>query len=222
MLEAIGHILPIALAVAISSVPIMATVVILLSPKGTKTALPFLIGWVLGMAVVVTLCTLGAQVIPAPRSDRREATAIAAAEILVGIGLVVVAIIEWRRARRHPSDALPKWLSEVDKFGPWSAFGIAVALNVRPKGLLLAIAAGLAIRAPNLSVGQSAIVIGIYTIIGASTVAVPVILSLVDRKGAEPRLLEMKEWLAHNSATVTALIVLLVGVVIIGAGIANL
>ena len=77
MLQAIGHILPIALAVAISSVPIMATIVILLSPKGPKTALPFLIGWVLGMAVIVTLCTLGAQFIPAPRSDRREATAIA-------------------------------------------------------------------------------------------------------------------------------------------------
>ena len=222
MLQAIGHILPIALAVAISSVPIMATVVILLSPKGTKTALPFLIGWVLGMAVVVTLCTLGAQVIPAPRSDRREATAIAAAEILVGIALVVVAIIEWRRARRHPSDALPKWLSSVDKLGPWSAFGIAFALNLRPKGLLLAIAAGLAIRAENLSVGESAIVIAIYTVIGALTVAVPVILSLVDRKGTEPRLVDAKDWLSHNSVTVTALIVLLIGVVIIGAGIANL
>jgi len=222
MLQAIGHILPIALAVAISSVPIMATVVILLSPKGTKTALPFLIGWVLGMAVIVTLCTLGAQVVPAPRSGRREATAIAAAEILVGIALVVVAIVEWRRARRHPSDALPKWLSSVDKLGPWSAFGIAFALNVRPKGLLLAIAAGLAIRAANLSVGQSAIVIAIYTIIGALTVAIPVILSLVDRKGTQPRLLEMKDWLSHNSATVTALIVLLIGVVIIGAGMANL
>ena len=90
MLQAIGHILPIALAVAISSVPIMATIVILLSPKGAQTALPFLIGWVLGMAVIVTLFTLGAQVIPSPRSDRRPATAIATIEILVGIALVVL------------------------------------------------------------------------------------------------------------------------------------
>ncbi|KRE23145.1 GAP family protein [Agromyces sp. Soil535] len=222
MLGAIGHILPIAVAVAISSVPIMATVLILLSPKGRRTALPFLIGWVLGMAVIVTLCTLGAQAIPAPRSDRRPATAIAIAEILVGIGLVVVAIVEWRRARRHPSDALPKWLASVDKLGPWSAFGIAFALNFRPKGLLLAIAAGLAIRAGNLSVGESAIVIGIYTIIGASSVGVPVILALVDPKGMQPRLLDMKEWIMRNHGTVTALIVLIIGVVIIGAGLANL
>ena len=40
----------------------------------------------------------------------------------------------------------------------------------------------------------------IYTIIGASTVAVPVILSLADPKGMEPRLLEMKDWIARNSA----------------------
>ena len=222
MLQAIGHILPIAIAVAISSVPIMATVLILLSPKGTQTALPFLIGWVIGMAVVVTLCTIGAQVIPAPRSPRREATAIAIAEILVGIALVVVAVVEWRRGRRHPSDALPKWLSSVDKLGPWSAFGIAIALNVRPKGLLLAIAAGLAIRAANLSTGESAVVIAIYTIIGALTVAVPVVMSLVDRKGMQPRLLEMKDWISRNNTTVTALIVLVIGVVIIGAGMANL
>ena len=222
MLQAIGIILPIALAVAISSVPIMATIVILLSPKGAQTALPFLIGWVLGMATMVTIFTLGAQAVPSPRFDRRPDTVIAIIEILVGIALVVIASIEWRRALRHPSDAMPKWLNSVDKLGPWSAFGIAFALNVRPKGLLLAIAAGLAIRAPDLSVGEAAIVIGIYTVIGASTVAVPVILSLADRKGMEPRLLAMKDWISRNSTTVTALIVILIGVFIIGTGLTEL
>lgn len=222
MLQAIGLILPIALAVAISSVPIMATTAILLSPKGAQTALPFLVGWVLGMAVMVTLFTLGAQAIPSPRSDRRPDTVLASIEILVGAALVVLAIIEWRRARQHPSDAMPKWLESVDKLGPWSAFGIAFALNARPKGLLLAIAAGLAIRAPELSVGESSIVILIYTVIGASTVAVPVILALADPKGMQPRLLEMKDWITRNHGTVTALIVMIIGVVIIGAGLAGL
>ena len=222
MLQAIGHILPIALAVAISSVPIMATIVILLSPRAAQTALPFLIGWVLGMAATVTVFTLFAQAIPSPRSDRRPDTVIATIEITVGVALVVLALLDWRRARRHPSDSMPKWLGSVDKLGPWSAFGIAFALNARPKGLLLAIAAGLAIRAPDLSVGQSATVILIYTIIGASTVAVPVIFALVDPKGMQPRLLEMKDWITRNQGTVTALIVLLIGVFIIGMGLADL
>ena len=63
--------------------------------------------------------------------------------------------------------------------------------------------------------------IAIYTLIGASTVALPVILSLVDREGMEPRLLEAKEWLARNSTTVTALIVIVIGVVIIGVGLSE-
>ncbi|MGO7983611.1 hypothetical protein ACC691_37840 [Rhizobium johnstonii] len=67
MLQGIGHVIPIALAVAISSVPIMATLLILLSPKRDESALPFLIGWVLGMVLIVTICTLGASAIPAPR-----------------------------------------------------------------------------------------------------------------------------------------------------------
>ena len=104
MLQAIGHILPIALAVAISSVPIMATIVILLSPERSQTAMPLLIGWVLGIAVVVSVCTLGAQLMPTPRSprqtgdgDRRSPRSSSA------LALVVMAIMEWRRgaARTH-------------------------------------------------------------------------------------------------------------------------
>ena len=121
MLDAIGHVLPIALAVAISSVPIMATILILLSPKRGRSALPFLIGWVLGIAAVVSACTLFAQLIPTTRSSRRPETAIGIAEILVGLTLVVVGILAWRRAVKNPSTAMPKWLSAVDSFGPWAS-----------------------------------------------------------------------------------------------------
>jgi Sap, sulfolipid-1-addressing protein len=222
MLDAIGHILPIAVAVAISSVPIMATILILLSPKRAQSSIPFLIGWMLGMAVVVTICTIGAQAIPAPRAARRPDTTIGIAEILVGAALVVIAIVAWIRARRNPSDAMPKWLNAVGSFGPWAAFGVAFALNARPKGLLLAIAAGLALRGDGLSTGQSAVAIAIYTLIGASTVAVPIIVTLADPEGMEPRLLSMKEWVERNSGAVTAVILLMIGVVIIGTGIARL
>ena len=53
MLSALGELLPIAVAVAVSSVSIMATILILLSPKRNHSAIPFLIGWVVGMAGVV-------------------------------------------------------------------------------------------------------------------------------------------------------------------------
>jgi NAD/NADP transhydrogenase beta subunit len=222
MAQAIGQLLPIALAIAISSVPIMATILILLSPRRGQSAVPFLIGWVLGIATVVSICTLVAQLIPTARSPRRPETVIGTAEILVGMGLVVIAIIAWRRARRNPSTAMPKWLNTVSSFGPWSAFGVAFALNVRPKGLLLAIAAGLALRADDLSLGESAIAIAIYTLVGCSTVAVPIIVTLAAPERMEPRLVSGKEWVSRNSGAITALILLVIGVVIIGTGLGRL
>ena len=77
-------------------------------------------------------------------------------------------------------------------------------------------------RGAGLSGSDAAIVIAVYTIIGASTVAVPVILALADPKGMQPRLIAMKDWITRNQGTVTALILLLVGVVIIGMGLAAL
>jgi hypothetical protein len=222
MLPAIGQLLPIALAVAISSVPIMATILILLSPRRSESAVPFLVGWVLGIAVVVAFCTLFAQIIPASRSSRRPDTTIGIIEIVIGAGLVVIAIIEWRRARRDPTEAMPKWLNTVGTFGAWPAFSVAFVLNLRPKGLLLAIAAGLAVRAHDLSLGQSVVAILIYTAIGCSTVAVPIIVTLADPEGMQPRLLSAKEWIGRNSRAVTALILLIIGVVIIGTGLARL
>ncbi|WP_168197214.1 GAP family protein [Agromyces laixinhei] len=222
MLQAIGHILPIALAVAISSVPIMATIVILLSPRRGASAAPFLIGWVLGMVMLVVITTLSAQAVPTPRSDRQPATAVGIAEIAVGAALIVIAIVSWRRARRNPVDGMPAWLGKLTSIGPWSAFGLGAALNIRPKEILLAIAAGLAVRGAGLTVTESVIAIVVYTVIGASTVAVPVIATLVDAKGMQPRLLSMQEWLGRNNRVVTSLILLLVGVFIIGSGIARL
>lgn len=221
MLQAIGHILPIALAVAISSVPIMATIVILLSPK-RESAAPFLVGWVLGMVLLVVICTLSTQAVPTPRSARQPDVAVGVGEMIVGAGLIVIAIVSWRRARRNPVEGMPAWLGKMESIGPWSAFGLGVALNIRPKEILLAIAAGLAVRGAGLSGSDAAIVIAVYTIIGASTVAVPVVATLIDAKGMQPKLLRMKEWLTRNSRVVTSLILLMVGVFIIGTGIGRL
>ncbi|HEY6799277.1 MAG TPA: GAP family protein [Agromyces sp.] len=222
MLQAVAHLLPIAVAVAVSSVPIMATILLLLSPGRTRSALPFLIGWVLGIAVVVWLCTIGAQAVPSPRSSRQPETAVGIGEILVGAAIVVVAIVAWYRARKNPSTVMPKWLDSVGSLGPWAAFGVAFALNLRPKGLLLAIAAGLAIRGDNLTLVEAAVAIVLYTVVGASTVAVPIIMTLASPKRMEPRLVVAQGWIARNQGVVTALILLVIGVVIIGTGIGRL
>ena len=221
-MEAIGHILPIAVAVAISSVPIMITILILLSPNRARSAPLFMIGWLIGILLVVSVCTLVAQLIPTSRSPRRPDTVIGVIEIVVGLAMVVLAILSWLRSRKAETPAVPKWLGSEKSLGPWQAFGVALILNIRPKALLLAVAAGLTVRADAVSTTNAIVAIVVYTIIGASTVVAPIVATMVAPDRMVPRLSSMRSWLTRNDAAMTSIILILVGVFVIGSGIARL
>jgi hypothetical protein len=218
MWQAIGHILPLAVAVAISSVPIMATVLILLSPNRAHSAVPFLIGWVIGLAAVVTAFALLAQSVPTPRHPQ---VALAIAEIMIGAAIMTLAAITWRQSPPAPGRE-PRWRRAVGSLGPWASFGFALVLNLRPKAVLLAAATGLVIRADGVGVAESAIVIGVYTIISATTVAGPVIATLVAPDKAKGRLLSTQHWLDENSRVVAVTIMLIIGAALIGNAITRL
>ena len=222
MLQAIGHILPISVAVALSSVPVTAMLMILLSKNRNRSAVPFLIGWVVGLALVVSLFTLFGRALPG-RTPRDMQAVVGRGEILVGIALIVVAIVSWRRAARAPeaTDA-PRWVAAVGSLGPWSCLGVALILNLRPKALLLAAAAGLSLHGDHLDATSTVIVVAVYTLISASTVAVPIIATLIAPDRMEPSLLRAHAFISKYGPIATALILLMVGVVVVGDGLARL
>jgi hypothetical protein len=221
MWEALGALLPIAVAVAISSVPITVTVLILLSPNRNRAALPFLVGWVTGVVAVIVLGALGASVLPEP--PRRGPDIVTALlQIMIGTALVVLGVISLLRSSRSEHTAMPGWLSAVDSFGALVAFGVAVLLDFRPKGLLLGIAAGLVLHGASVSTSETAVLIGIYALIATSTVVVPITASLIAPRWMEPRLIAARDWLAHNGRTLTSSMMIMIGVVILGVGLAAL
>lgn len=221
MLSALGPLLPIAVAVAVSTVPIMATILILLSPKRNQSAIPFLIGWVVGMAAVVLVAAVGANALPV-RPFRAQQRAIAIGEIVVGTALIIAAVMAWRRAARAPADQGNGWLDRVDRMGPVAALGLALALNLRPKALLLGAAAGLSIAGSSLKDADIAIVVAVYVGIASSTVIVPIVATLVAPDRMQPRLVLARDWLGHNSAHITVVVLMMVGFVILGAGLSRL
>ena len=220
MLAAFGTLLPIALAVAVSSVPITLTILILLSPKRNRLAIPFLIGWVVGMAVVVVVSSIGANALPI-RSIRTSQKAIGIAEIIVGAGLLVIAVFTSRRTK-GPPDRPSRLLDSVDRLGPVTALGLAFVLNLRPKGLLLGVAAGLAIAGARLTGTDALIVILVYLALATSSVTVPIIATLVSPTRMQPRLVATRDWLDRNGGHITVVILLMVGLVILGDGLTRL
>lgn len=221
-LQALAHAVPIAVAVAASSVPVLVTLSILLSPNGDRLANPYLAGWLVGMTGLTIGCTAVAAALPREGSTREPDEAVGIAEIIVGALIIVVAILGAIRNRRSGTTEPPKWVSRMNRLGPGEAFALGAVLNVRPKSLLLVVAVALSIRGAELTVVESGVVIVCFVVIGASTVAVPIIASKIAPRRTQPKLTRMREWMNRNSRSITGVILIVIGLFVIVTGIGRL
>ncbi|MEV0803730.1 GAP family protein [Kribbella sp. NPDC050281] len=218
----IGELLPLALGVAISPVPIIAAILMLLSPNAKTTSIGFLIGWIAGIVVAVVAFTLLSSLLSENDSDASSPVK-GTIQLALGVLLILLAAKEWRaRPRGQEEPELPKWMSAIDTLTTVKGLGLGFLLAaLNPKNLIMAAGAGVAIGGGNLGTGNTVVVILVYTAIAASTVAVPVIgyLLAADRL-AEP-LEALREWLVRENTVVMAILLLVIGVVMIGKGIGS-
>ena len=217
----VGDILPLALGVAVSPIPIIAAILMLLSPRARSPGLGFLAGWVLGIVVAVVVFTLLAALIP-PASDASKPVA-GVIKIVLGLMLLALAARQWRgRPRAGQTPALPKWMAAIDSMTAARALAIGFLLSaVNPKNLLMAAGAGIEIGSAGLAAGEVTVAVVVFVLLAASTVAVPVIGYLAASARMKAPLESMREWLVHNNATVMAVLLLVIGVVMVGKGIGS-
>lgn len=218
----VGDILPLALGIAISPIPIIAAILMLLSPKARGTSVGFMLGWVLGIVIAVIVFTLLASVIPEQDSDASKPIA-GWIKIVLGVGLLFLAARQWRgRPKPGEEAALPKWMAAIDTMTAGRGFVLGFLLSaVNPKNLLMAIGAGVIIGSGGLTGGETTLVIVIFVLIAACSVAIPVIAYLVASARMAAPLEALRTWLVHNNATVMAVLLLVIGVVVIGKGIVS-
>ncbi|TCC48966.1 GAP family protein [Kribbella capetownensis] len=217
----IGEILPLALGVAISPIPIIAAILMLLSPKAKATSVGFLIGWIAGIIVASVAFTLLSAVLPENDPDASNPVQ-GTIKLVLGLLLILLAARQWRGRPHGQAPELPKWMSAIDTLTPVKGAGLGFLLSaLNPKNLIMAAGAGIAIGGSNLGNGQIVVVIAVFTVIAACTVAVPVIayLAAADRM-AQP-LETLREWLVRENAVVMAVLLLVIGVVMIGKGIGS-
>lgn len=219
----IGDILPLALGVAVSPIPIIAAILMLLSPNAKGTSVGFLVGWLVGIIVAVTVFTLLSSIIPDQNPDASKPIA-GWIKIILGALLLLLAVRQWR-SRPGPGEepTMPKWMSAIDTMNAGRGLGLGFLLAaVNPKNLLLGAAAGVSIGTGGLTVGEQAVAILVFTLIAGVTVAGPVIAYLVASKRMAAPLESLRNWLVHNNATVMAVLLLVIGVAVIGKGIGSL
>lgn len=220
MTTVIGEILPLAIGITISPVPIIATILMLLSPRAATTGTGFLVGWIAGTVATLIVFTALSTIITPRDADASQPIA-AVITILLGLALVALAVRGYLgRPQGREEPRLPTWMSAIDTMTTARAVILGLVLSAaNPKNLLLCAGAGLAIGTAALGVGLSATAILLFTLIATGSVTVPVILyALASDRMAAP-LERLRIWLTLNNATVMAVLMLVIGVVLMGKGV---
>ena len=150
----------IGLAIAVDPLPLTPFMVVLPSKRGVKKGAAFVFGWLVSLALVVTVTVVITGNNP-PKPDTAPSLAALAVRIAVGAALVTAAIRQrWRMRRPKKPKKAPKWQEHVDSMSPWFAMGLAPV--VQPWALIAAGAA--TVTAARLSSSESYFVLALFCV----------------------------------------------------------
>lgn len=216
---ALGDLIPLAVGVAISPFPIIAVILMLLAPKAGASSAGFLVGWLAGIVIAVTVFLLiGGSV--SLGSTGQGSTRSGWVRIVLGVVLLLLALRRWRKRGEGAADAPPpKWMSMLDKVTGLKAIGLGLAFAaINPKNLILGAAAGVVLASAGLSTSQDAVAIALYTLLAGCTVLIPVLAYALAKKRMRAPLDSLHVWLQHNNSVIMAVLLVIFGAMLIGKG----
>ncbi|HET7741952.1 MAG TPA: GAP family protein [Mycobacterium sp.] len=209
------ELIPLALVVALSPLSIIPAVLVLHSARPRPTGLAFLLGWLIGLAVLTTIFVEVSGLLGGLDKPPSWASWL---RVVVGSALIAFGIYRW--LARHRSTHTPKWMSGLTTITPARALITAVALTVvNPKVLFICAAAGLAIGAEGL--GRQGVWLAelVYVAVAASTVALPILAYAVSGDRLDQPLARLKDWMERQHATLVAAILVVIGLLVLYKGI---
>lgn len=219
MAESIADVLPYAIAVAISPVPIVAVILMLFSSRAKVNGPMFLAGWVVAAGAVSAIAYVLADAGDAA-TDSTTVDTISWGQIAIGAFFLLVAARQWRSRPAPGVDAeMPKWMAGIDSFSPFKSFTLALLLaGVNPKNLLLSAGAGAALAELGSTTSDAVVSWIVYVVLASITIAGPVVYYLLGGDQAKRTLDDMKAWLAAHNAAVMATLFVVFGVKLIADG----
>jgi hypothetical protein len=202
----------IGVAIALDPIPLTAFFVILPSKRGVRKGAAFLFGWLVSLAVVVSVTVLATGNDP-PKSSTAPTLASLAVKIAIGVALVVIGVRQRRKEGKPKKPKKPpKWQAGVDNMSPW--FAMALGPLTQPWGLIAAGAA--TVMSAKVSNFESALALILFCIIGSSTyIAMEVYAGFWPDK-AQVLLDKIRNWIDGHTDQVIIVGSLLLGFWLIG------
>ncbi|MFI0960733.1 GAP family protein [Streptomyces sp. NPDC021080] len=220
--QAMGAMLPAALAIALSPFPLIGIVLILSGAHGRRNGLLFAAGWITGLAITATLVAVlfgGA--------DDPDSTSSAIADwgrVAAGTAFVVLGVRTWwKRPRSGEQAAPPGWMASLDDATAGRALLLGALLSgANPKNLVLTASAATSIaEAGAHDVGLIAAVT-VFVLIASCTVLGAVAVHLAGGRRAASFLDSVRRFMVANSTVITVIVLLLLGASVLGDGLSGL
>jgi threonine/homoserine/homoserine lactone efflux protein len=220
--RALGEVLPLAVAIAIFPVPIIAVVLVLGSERGRTKGAAFVLAWCVGLAAVGAIVLLVAGGLDAS-DDGEPATWANVVLLVLGVVLLAYAVKQLRgRPRAGEESPTPGWMRTVDDFTPLQAGGAGFALTaLNPKNVLLTAAAATEIAEVGLSAGEQAVVLVAFVVIASIGVLAPVAAVVVLGDRSREPLDALRGWMARQNAVIMAVLFVLIGAKLVGDAISG-
>ena len=213
------ELIPLALVVALSPLSIIPAVLVLHTARPRPTGLAFLAGWLIGLAAL-TAVFLEVSNLLGGLGNKPPGWA-SWLRVVVGAALIVFGIYRW--LTRKQSAHTPAWMQRLGKLTPVGAGLAAVALTVaNPKVLFMCAAAGLAIGTAGLGKTHVLIPVVWFVAVAGSTVAIPILAYAVSGDRLDEPLKRLKEWMELQHATLVAVILIVIGLLVLYKGIHGL
>lgn len=222
LLEAIGAGLPLALAIALSPLPVISMVVIMSGPRGRLTGALFAAGRVLGLTLLTVVVVLVLQDADEPGTPT---SAIADwGRVAVGAVLIVLGLWKWRR-RPGPGTEVtePAWMTALGAVGPIKVLGLGFVLALaNPKYIVFVASAGAAMVEAKAYDGDLVVSIVVFVLVASAAVLGAAILSLVGGQRGAALLSGIRDFMVANQAVISVVILILLGAKVLGDGLIGL
>ena len=212
--ESLRSLLPLAVVIAVSPIPVLAVILMLLTERSTLNAFALLVGWALALTVIAAV--VAALGIGDADAGEDPATGVVIAQFALALLLLAGAARRWRMHRRGEGEsARSRWIERLRAVGPGGALALGfglIALN--PKDGLLTVVAGARLADADPGAGAAVGALAAFVAVSSSTIAAPIAAEVALGDRADSLLERTREWLERNGNAALAAVLLVLAVLV--------
>ncbi len=207
----LASLLPMAVGLLISPLPIVAVVAILLSPRG-RAAGPLYAGSF--TAVTLVFVAVGAVTTAGVSSAAPHGghVVVLVLTIVLTLGFATLAVLSWvTRPRPGAAPKTPGWLAAAGSITPGRAAGLGLVMAVtNSKNIPLELKAGAIIANAHLNIALAIVLCIAFAVVGSLALIAPTLLAATGSASVARGLDRLKnEMIAHNAVILTVLFAIL-------------